>query len=280
MQVQAITLGMLNDGYVLDRYAFPSTNSPVTEKDTRPPQPAPTPEQGAFGLLIFRCDGWRGYLCQDLSTFAPDSVVRSGLTTRVRAIYLVTDTATWGVSERPLTCATRRIREQLSPAPAASKKLADACPKPPAPPVNNLETPRTAKVELLKFPGHCDAKDASRKLVVLGPNFSGAMDSIGQQVANLVDSEITGLCLVSSTTTESSNSNIETPYPQLTMCGSRSMMESNFFAFRNSRRSSAISNWKRDDEEVWRNRKIPGRVSRRSFDVRLRGLQSVVGNKC
>jgi len=29
MQVQAITLGMLNDGYVLDRYALPSTNSPV-----------------------------------------------------------------------------------------------------------------------------------------------------------------------------------------------------------------------------------------------------------
>ena len=215
LQVQAITLGMLNDGYVLDRYAFPSINSAVAEKDARSPQASPTPEQGAFGLLIYRCDGWRGYLCQDLSTLAPDSVVRSGLTTRVRAIYVVTDTATWGVSARPLTCATRRIREQLSPAPAPSKELADSCPSAPAASENKAEAPSAAKVELLKFPGRCDAKDAGGKLVVLGPNFSGAMDSVGQQAANLVDTEILGLCLVSSTTTESSNPNIETPYPQL-----------------------------------------------------------------
>ena len=206
---------MLNDGYVLDRYAFPSTSSAVAEKDARSPQSTPTREQGAFGLLIYRCDGWRGYLCQDPSTFAPDSVARSGLTTRVRAIYVVTDTATWGVSARPLSCATRRIREQLSTAPAPSKELADTCPEAPAASEKKSETPSAARVELLKFPGLCDAKDASRKLVVLGPNFSGAMDSVGQQVANLVDTEIPGLCLVSSTTTESSNKNIEKPYPQL-----------------------------------------------------------------
>ena len=255
MQVQAITLGMLNDGYVLDRYALPSTNSPVAEKDARSPQAAPTPEQGAFGLLIYRCDGWRGYLCQDLSTFAPESVVRSGLTTRIRAIYVVTDTATWGVSERPLTCATRRIREQLSPAPTPSKELADACPKTPATPAKQLETPRTAKVELLKFPGRCDAKDASRKLVVLGPSFSGAMDSIGQQVANLVDSEIPGLCLVSSTTTESSNTNIETPYPQLNYV--RLAVDDGIKLLRLSELAKIFGYFKleEDDEEVWRDRK-------------------------
>ncbi|HEU4781560.1 MAG TPA: hypothetical protein VFS58_16880, partial [Steroidobacteraceae bacterium] len=36
--VQAITLGMLHDGYVLDRYAF------AAETDPR-----------AFGLMVFRC---------------------------------------------------------------------------------------------------------------------------------------------------------------------------------------------------------------------------------
>jgi hypothetical protein len=205
LQVQAITLGMLNDGYVLDRYAFPWASTAVGETGPF--------DQGAFGLLVFRCDGWRGHLCQDLSTFAPDSVVKSGQTTRVRAIYLATDTATWGVAARPLTCATRRIREQLSAAPA--QDLAEPCRKQASSTARKTDTPGTARVELLQFPGRCDSKGPGRKLVVLGPNFSGAMDSLGQQVASLVDSQITGLCLVSSTTTESSNPNVESPYPHL-----------------------------------------------------------------
>lgn len=214
LQVQAITLGMLNDGYVLDRYAFPWAISAAAEKDPKQASTTPEPvDQGAFGLLIFRCDGWRGHLCQDLSTFGPNSVVKSGQTTRVRAIYLATDSATWGVAARPLTCATRRIREQLSPAPA--QELAESCRKQGSTPPEKAETTSTARVELLQFPGRCDAKGSGRKLVVLGPNFSGAMDSIGQQVASLVDSEIAGLCLVSSTTTESSNPNVETPFKQL-----------------------------------------------------------------
>ncbi len=49
-----------------------------------------------------------------------------------------------------------------------------------------------AKVELLQFPGALRVRRTRRKtLVVLGPNFSGGMDSVGQQVANLVDTEIT-----------------------------------------------------------------------------------------
>ena len=52
LEVQAITLGMLNDGYVLDRYSFPWSN---TDSGA-----IPDPERSAFGLMIFRCDGWRG----------------------------------------------------------------------------------------------------------------------------------------------------------------------------------------------------------------------------
>jgi hypothetical protein len=199
LQVQAITLGMLNDGYVLDRYSFPWTPTSTTT------------EPGAFGLLIFRCDGWRGYPCQDLSTFAPGSVIRFGETTRVRAIYLVTDTATWGVSAGPLTCATRRISEQLSPMRAPA--LAGPCPA--GQPKSEPASPTTAKVELLRFPASCDAKHAGKQLVVLGPNFSGSMDSLGEQAPKLVDAQISALCLVSSATTARSNPKAATTYPNL-----------------------------------------------------------------
>ena len=49
LNIQAITLGMLDDGYVLDRYAFPWNGKTETEA-----------EKSAFGLMVFRCDGWRG----------------------------------------------------------------------------------------------------------------------------------------------------------------------------------------------------------------------------
>src|SRR5690349_7484329 len=67
LEVQAIQLGMLNDGYVLDRYAFAS------ETDAQ-----------AFGLLIFRCDGWRGYPCQNESTLAMKPAAEIAATTRIR----------------------------------------------------------------------------------------------------------------------------------------------------------------------------------------------------
>src|SRR5690349_15196293 len=79
LEIQAITLGMLNDGYVLDRYAFAS------ESDAQ-----------AFGLLIFRCDGWRGYPCQREGTLVAKPEGEIAPVTRIRAVYLVSDTATWG----------------------------------------------------------------------------------------------------------------------------------------------------------------------------------------
>jgi len=199
LQIQAITLGMLNDGYVLDRYSFPWSPGSATA------------DPAAYGLLIFRCDGWRGYACQDLSTIASGDVVKFGQTTRVRAIYLVTDTATWGVSTRALTCAARRIREQLLPAP--TREPGESCRKP-AKDKTEVTTPAPSadKASLLRYPAACDKKDGSKQLVILGPNFSGAMDSIGQLSPKLVDSEINALCLVSSATTERSNPEVVRKY--------------------------------------------------------------------
>jgi hypothetical protein len=192
--VQAITLGMLNDGYVLDRYSFAS------ETDSQ-----------VFGLMLFRCDGWRGHPCQDVSTLPKGSTAGSGLTTRVRAVYIVTDTATWGVATRPLVCATRKIRDQLAgiqraaPPPRTAAEPRGTCPEGEVVAATAGDPPRKPRIELLQFPGRCRSVVPGKTLVVLGPNFSGAMDSIGENVGELLGPEIADVCLVSSTTTNSSN---------------------------------------------------------------------------
>ena len=142
--VQAITLGMLNDGYVLDRYSFPWSSTEGATPDSKP---------GAYGLMVFRCDGWRGHACQDLSTLAADADPASGQTTRLRAIYLVTDTATWGVATAPLICAVSRIRAQLGTAADAH----DGCPA-------MLASATRGNVELLRFPGPCYSNGSRRTL--------------------------------------------------------------------------------------------------------------------
>jgi hypothetical protein len=104
LEVQAIQLGMLNDGYVLDRYSFPWNDLPA---DGKPEDP------GAFGLMIFRCDGWRGRPCVDTSAQRPRSARQRISSTRVRAIYFITDTATWGVSKPQMICAAKQINALL-----------------------------------------------------------------------------------------------------------------------------------------------------------------------
>ena len=186
LEVQAITLGMLNDGYVLDRYAFAAESDPQ-----------------AFGLMIFRCDGWRGYPCQDASTLTAGNGTPTARATRIRAVYLVTDTVTWGAAARPLECAAQRIRDQLAGIQRKTEPNTHC-----AEGAINLAAgaqPRKARVELLSFPGHCDSAPGQKTLVVLGPNFSGAMDSVRQNMRKILGPEITDVCLVSSTTTESSN---------------------------------------------------------------------------
>ncbi|HEY6124982.1 MAG TPA: hypothetical protein VIV63_10030 [Steroidobacteraceae bacterium] len=200
--IHAITLGMLHDGYVLDRYSIPWSAGTGTVGD---------PDPGAFGIMIFRCDGWREHACRDSAT--PSSAgIRSKQTTRVRAIYIVTDTATWGVATRPLTCAARRIRAQLSG--VEPEENADCVPESPVA-ARALGPPGKTRAELLQYPGRCESADGRKPLVLFGPNFSGGMDSVGQHVAKILGPGITDVCLVSSTTTNSSNPLVEDAYGHL-----------------------------------------------------------------
>ena len=105
--------------------------------------------------------------------------------TRIRAIYFVTDTATWGVATPPLICAVKRIREQLSGVRSAGTNSC-ASSKVQVPPAR-------VPIGLLKYPGNCSIEGQPNTLVLLGPWFSGAMDSVGQQLDKLLGPEIDGV---------------------------------------------------------------------------------------
>ena len=116
LSVEAIELGMLEGGYVLDRYSLPwekklkmgSSTEPEAGGTATPPMPAPdeTTADEPYGLLVFRCDAWRKGICRG----SRETEAR----TQVRALYVVTDTATYGLSDASLRKAVRRIRDQLS----------------------------------------------------------------------------------------------------------------------------------------------------------------------
>jgi hypothetical protein len=197
LEVQAITLGMLDDGYVLDRYAFPWNEDAKGNGD-----------DGAFGLMIFRCDAWRDKQCTGAARTGDESddAGRSVEATRVRAVYFIPDTATWGVTTSPLLCAVREIAAQMSGARSAQK----ACPVPEAAALGS-----SRRTVLLQFPGKCPSGQSHRTLVMLGPTFSGAMDSVGQHLPELLAFGITDVCLVSGFTTVSSNERATDRYPQI-----------------------------------------------------------------
>jgi len=198
LEIQAITLGMLDDGYVLDRYAFPWNESAKGDRD-----------DGNFGLMIFRCDAWRNKECTNGGAGGGGADDQDGeaQAARIRAIYFITDTATWGVTTSPLLCAVREIGAQLTGARPESRN----CPQAP-----RLGPSASRRTMLLQFPGKCSTADGGRSLVMLGPTFSGAMDSVGQHVRDLLGPDVTRVCLVSGFTTVSSNDLVTQRYPDLT----------------------------------------------------------------
>lgn len=236
LEIVALELGMLQDGYVLDRFYLP-WNEDLRGASASAGSQQP-PMRYRYGLMVFRCDAWRS---RDMLR-APDPALRgantacntpvSEVTTRgthIRALYVVTDTATKGVEGEALLCAMDRINSQLRPqsqdgaappqqiercwqwregaiqasgASAASVASAATSGEPPA--------PGTA---LLSYPAACESPDRARTLLVLGPNFSGAVDSavevgkrfqltLGQKLSK---QQIRGMCLLSSSATDSTN---------------------------------------------------------------------------
>jgi hypothetical protein len=203
--IDALQLGMLSKSYVLDRWAMPWASGARKARG----QPAELPN---FGMMIFRCDVWRdanrstGHSCDDQTlatavshetTVLPDA--------RLRVVYLVPETATQGVEYDGLCQAVARIGEQLSGDPPAS--LADCLPasRHPEPAANTIPI-TNGYTGLMSFPNPA-CSPRRDNLVILGPVFSGSLDSIRTHRAELLDanSAIKNICLVSSAATVISN---------------------------------------------------------------------------
>ena len=223
LEIVALELGMLHDGYVLDRFYLP------WNADLRRASTATSAQQGPmayrYGLMIFRCDAWRS---RDLIR-TPDPASRPANTacnapvtdasthgTHIRALYIVTDTATKGLEGEALLCAMDRINSQLSgdfPAPTVPMQRFKRCWQwLEGAPAISTESP-APRAALLSYPDTCETPDRAATLLVLGPNFSGGVDSAGEvgnrfQLAlgaDLSRQPLRGMCLLSSSATDGTN---------------------------------------------------------------------------
>lgn len=183
--IAAINQGMLHSGFVLDRYAFPwaqdlqskaaTALSQVSNGAAEVDRAARLPVQldDRYGLMLFRRDLWR-------------EPVLNTLDVEVRAVYLLPETATYGVQARALTAALEKIDRQLA---AHSTDLA------------------------LAHTSDCEPRRPGAALF-FGPTFSGSLDSIretmrGRALSADNSRSIQSLCLVSASTTVDSNKKVD-----------------------------------------------------------------------
>jgi hypothetical protein len=238
LELVAIELGMLRNGYVLDRFYLPWNEKLRAPKDPQQPSGEDTQalpfDRSAYGLLLFRCDSWRHVEDKDAShpdgqsngqranvpTSQCDSATdqssdAAGNGTRFRALYVVTDTSTKGVENRALRCVTDRIASQLPQ--HTLRRETDCWPWQGEPGASGPE------VGLLTYPAKCDNSRAAPfppapTLLILGPTFSGAIDSVGEWSQRLGDrpGDLTHFCLVSASTTDDTNDLVSQRYRGVT----------------------------------------------------------------
>lgn len=211
--IAAIMAGMLRAGYVLDRYNFPWQSVLLNRRKDNPDVFEPAlADDGRFGLMIFRRDQWRRVPAADPR---PD----------VFALYVVAETATAGVASRSLKCAMRRIASQLPQGGVSQPPQGNVS----QPPQGNASQPPQGKPVPADADNECGSQPVATgvddrallagglackegALLVLGPHFSGSMDSLAQAARESIVAAGPGirrLCTVSGTATAATNGNIE-----------------------------------------------------------------------
>jgi hypothetical protein len=172
--IAAITLGMLRAHFVVDRYVFPWQED-LKNKERSSDSAQNIVEDARYGLIIFRRDAWR------------NAAAAAG--TRVRVLYLIAETATYGVQQEALKAAIGKIQKQLG-----------------------------ERIDLARFNVKgFQCTGGPDELVVFGPAFSGSLDSLRNVALQLPIGStpampspvIRTLCLVSSATTAASNQQVD-----------------------------------------------------------------------
>ncbi|MBD9478812.1 hypothetical protein [Pseudoxanthomonas sp. PXM02] len=193
LSVSAIMQGMQDQGYSLDRYSFPwqsvlSGDGASTVQAT---------DDCSFGIMLFRRDPWRKDLRQAGVPAAPS----------LRALYVVPETATYGIPLASAHAAARRILAQT----LSSVSLPAPCPAPEEQEtaestsgngvINEVSTPPRMMGRLSIH----DLCGASPHLLFSGPHFSGSLESLLQLNALVVKDGAPPLCAISPSATASSN---------------------------------------------------------------------------
>jgi hypothetical protein len=213
LHVLALELGMLKDGYVLDRFSFPWGEELRRDSDRALKNSNPLDSNittGSYGLMIFRCDAWRGDACNYPRSSESKQPALAG--TRIRALYIVTETATSGVARVAFECAIRRMETDTGNESANWPAQSDSerkCPE-------SKPTIHGAVTATLLTHSLCPPPPAGgHNVVVLGPSFSGAMNSIGETVEGRIPDAHRQVCLVSSSATDRTNVNVTRKYPSI-----------------------------------------------------------------
>ncbi len=214
LHVLALELGMLKDGYVLDRFSFPWSSELRRDSDLAALGKTDAPESnfkaGSYGLMIFRCDAWRGDACNYPHSSESKHPAPSG--TRIRALYIVTETATSGVARTAFECALRQMETDTgheSPDWPPLSNSGHKCPK------SEAKISGAVMATLLSHSLCPHPPAGGHNVVVLGPSFSGTMNSIGEIVEGRIPDAHRRVCLVSSSATDRTNVDVPLKYPSI-----------------------------------------------------------------
>ncbi|UNK48742.1 hypothetical protein MNR01_13450 [Lysobacter sp. S4-A87] len=214
LSIVAMIQGMLDSGYALDRYVFPWEGVLSQGEDGSGIRNRLT-DDCRFGVMIFRRDEWRSAMSR-ASKNAP----------RLRALYLVPETTTYGLPRNTTLSAMGEISRQTQKEPG---KRLDLChegkpaqaPSSPtdaaagAPATGAPEAEATDQAD--DTPARVLARRATLRectspagqLLLLGPNFSGSVDSVAQINLRANTLGLPQICAVSTSATVASNAKIE-----------------------------------------------------------------------
>jgi hypothetical protein len=199
--IEALTSGMLDAGYVLDRFMLPWTYGSANEKtESGGTNAAASPDladDGRFGLLVFRDDCWRDD--PEPANSVPSANKCATRTRRVVALYLVPETVSYGVPSMTFSSALDRVQEQICDAKSEENQGRRTC-------ATALgKEGAKSKVSLLQT----TKLDGCSEMVLLGPTFSGSLDSIARVLHKRFGDSPSEVCTLSASATAETNTLVE-----------------------------------------------------------------------
>ena len=212
LSIVALMQGMQDQGYSLDRYIFPWQQQPEkkgeeegdgkkkdkdkdegddkNESDKGPD--TRSTDDGRYGLMVFRRDDWRQSTGIHSTAEVPP---------RLQVMYVLPETATYGLP--PMT-ACRAVMRILTQTGEEKEKRANL---PCAVKADVAGNPLAMSDPWTRLSSHpiCDGDSRKPYVLLLGPNFSGSMNSLAELNRELTSHGLPRVCAASASATAASN---------------------------------------------------------------------------